>query len=155
MGPIWRADLWSSIECTKGVGGQNNIAFCFLCIHWSILSWQKKKKKNVQFSRIFRTVDHSVHRYLFAVVLLKNLQWALLFPAGDWLWLTQTCWIQLHLSSPDSPPPLPISLYGIRYMRVSVSLIKMAGSWGYLAGSWREATPYLLLFCYILQKMKQ
>ena len=30
----------------------------------------------------------------------------------------------------------------IRHMRVPIWPIMRAGSWGYLTGSWREATPY-------------
>ena len=34
----------------------------------------------------------------------------------------------------------------IRDMRVPVESVKVAGSWGYLTGSWRESTA--LFFCY-------
>ena len=33
---------------------------------------------------------------------------------------------------------------GIRHMRVPLWPIRRAGSWGYLAGSWREATPNVI-----------
>ena len=35
----------------------------------------------------------------------------------------------------------------IRHMTVPVKQIKIAESWGYLVGTWREANPHLLLFC--------
>ena len=33
----------------------------------------------------------------------------------------------------------------IRHMRVPLWPIRRAGSWGYLAGSWREATPNVII----------
>ena len=43
----------------------------------------------------------------------------------------------------------------IRHMSVSIWRIRRGGSWVYLAGSWVEATPNLLLFWQIYEKMKQ
>ena len=40
----------------------------------------------------------------------------------------------------------------IPHMRLSIWLIRLAGSWGYLTGSWREAIPYfsvILIYIYI------
>ena len=44
----------------------------------------------------------------------------------------------------------------IRLMRVSLWLIRRTGSWRYLAGSWRETTPNLIvIFRKYFSKMKQ
>ena len=38
-------------------------------------------------------------------------------------------------------------------MMVSIKPIRLAGSWGYLTGSWREATPYFfVVLIYIRNK---
>ena len=47
-------------------------------------------------------------------------------------------------SSPFPPPPRPLT--DISHMRVSIWPIRRAGSLGYLAGSWKEATSILLIF---------
>ena len=43
---------------------------------------------------------------------------------------------------------LPYLIYRevILYMNVSIWSIDIPGSWGYLTGSWREATPHLIVF---------
>ena len=40
-------------------------------------------------------------------------------------------------------------------MRVPMWQIRTAESWGYLTGSWREATHYCSVFLYILEKVNQ